>query len=285
LEYRSNPDSILVPYITDIESGAKLGGGNFGEFLQGNWNGGKVALKRPIGAGSQEILEDFKKEGRFLRQLKHPNIVSYFGIFEWKTNLYIVTEQLNDTVRSLLIREKEKITGFQLLTIAINTAAGMTYLAQNNKIHRDLAASNLLVSTPNKSQGLPELTVKVTDFGLARQSREFPGKWTAPEAFTGEFSLMSDVWSFGIVLHEIFTYGEEPYSQLSTEQLIEKVRGNKPYLMNKPINCPSEVYAVMQDCWSPCQDRPTFEKVLGDLQGYEKTLRADPNNNRVITVK
>jgi len=193
-----------------------------------------------------------------------------------------------------LIREKQKITAFQLLTIAINTAAGMNYLAQNNKIHRDLAARNLLVSTLMNLQGLPELIVKVTDFGLARQltngnystqSREFPWKWTAPEAFTGEFSLMSDVWSFGIVLHEIFTYGEEPYNQMSNEQVIEKVRGDKPYRMPKPNNCPNEVYAVMQDCWSLCQDRPTFEKVLADLLAYKKTLPtsvvSDPNNNHI----
>jgi len=95
---------------------------------------------------------------------------------------------------------------------------------------------------------------------------------------------MSDVWSFGIVLHELFKYGEDPYNQMTIEEVIEKVR-DKGYRMPKPNNCPNEVYAVMQDCWSSSQDRPTFEKVLADLLAYKYTLPAsivsDPNNNNI----
>lgn len=98
--------------------------------------------------------------------------------------------------------------------MAAQIAAGMAYLESQNYIHRDLAARNVLVADGN--------VVKIADFGLARLIKEdeyearigarFPIKWTAPEAANySKFSIKSDVWSFGILLTELVTYGRIPY--------------------------------------------------------------------------
>lgn len=120
----------------------------------------------------------------------------------------------------------------------------MAYLESRNYIHRDLAARNVLVGENNE--------VKVADFGLARlvkdksqniyaarEGTKFPIKWTAPEAaIYNKFSIKSDVWSFGIVLSEIITYGRTPYPTLSNQEVLQKVSGS--YRMEQPQNCPQK---------------------------------------------
>lgn len=102
----------------------------------------------------------------------------------------------------------------QRIDIAAQIACGMAYLESQNYIHRDLAARNILVGEGNN--------VKIADFGLARVIKDdeyearvgarFPIKWTAPEAANyNRFTIKSDVWSFGILLTEIVTFGRLPY--------------------------------------------------------------------------
>lgn len=156
--------------------------------------------------------------------------------------------------------------------MAAQTASGMAYLETQNYIHRDLAARNILVGD--------NLTCKVADFGLARviqdsqeiyqaqEGAKFPIKWTAPEAaLYNKFTIKSDVWSFGILLTELVTYGRIPYPGMNNAEVLSQVE--RGFRMSKPQNCPDMLYDVMLQCWdTDPQKRPTFDSLQWQLEDF-----------------
>ncbi|CAB1418331.1 unnamed protein product [Pleuronectes platessa] len=157
--------------------------------------------------------------------------------------------------------------------MAAQVASGMAFLELQNYIHRDLAARNVLVGENN--------LCKIADFGLARvfmkenenvyEAREgtkFPVKWTAPEAIhDNKFTIKSDVWSFGVLLYEIMTFGQMPYPAMTNYQVVQRIP--QGYRMQCPPHCPKVMYDIMMDCWKENeQDRPTFETLQWRLEDY-----------------
>lgn len=146
----------------------------------------------------------------------------------------------------------------------------MAYLEAQNYIHRDLAARNILVTE--------NLICKVADFGLARLIDEdtyqahtgakFPIKWTAPEAaLYNKFTIKSDVWSFGVLLTELVTYGRIPYPGMTNPEVLAQVE--RGYRMPCPAGCPDKLYQVMLDCWKALDyERPTFETLQWRLEDF-----------------
>ncbi|XP_022615628.1 vascular endothelial growth factor receptor kdr-like [Seriola dumerili] len=167
---------------------------------------------------------------------------------------------------------KRVLTLEDLICYSFQVAKGMEFLASRKCIHRDLAARNILLSENN--------VVKICDFGLARDiykdpdyvrkgDARLPLKWMAPEAiFDKIYTTQSDVWSFGVLMWEIFSLGASPYPgvQIDEEFCCRLKEGTR---MRAPEYSSSEIYQTMLDCWhGEPQERPTFTELverLGDL--------------------
>ncbi|XP_029791805.1 high affinity nerve growth factor receptor isoform X1 [Suricata suricatta] len=242
-----------------------------------------VAVKA-LKEASESARQDFQREAQLLTVLQHRHIVRFFGVCTEGRPLLMVFEymrhgDLNRFLRShgpdakLLAGREDVAPGplglAQLLAVATQVAAGMSYLAGLHFVHRDLATRNCLVG-----QGL---VVKIGDFGMSRDiySTDYyrvggrtmlPIRWMPPESILyRKFTTESDVWSFGVVLWEIFTYGKQPWYQLSNPEAIECITQGRE--LERPRACPPEVYAIMRGCWQrEPQQRHTIKEVHARLQ-------------------
>ncbi|XP_058138099.1 LOW QUALITY PROTEIN: megakaryocyte-associated tyrosine-protein kinase [Dasypus novemcinctus] len=262
--------------------GAQIGEGEFGAVLQGEYLGQKVALKN---IKCDVTAQAFLDETAVMTKLQHKNLVRLLGVVLHQ-GLYLVMEHVSkgNLVNFLRTRGRALVNVAQLLQFSLHVAEGMEYLESKRLVHRDLAARNVLVSE--------ELVAKISDFGLAKAERKeldssrLPVKWTAPEALRhGKFSSKSDVWSFGVLLWEVFSYGRAPYPKMSLKEVSEAVE--RGYRMEPPEGCPAPVHALMGSCWGaePAR-RPPFrklaEKLTRELRGAVASAPGggqDPNGS------
>uniref|UniRef100_A0A673B8X6 Tyrosine-protein kinase n=1 Tax=Sphaeramia orbicularis TaxID=375764 RepID=A0A673B8X6_9TELE len=247
----------------------KLGAGQFGEVFEGLWNDTTAVAVKTLKPGTMDP-EDFLREAQIMKRLRHAKLIQLYAVCTMEEPIYIITELM--THGSLLDYLQSKTASLISNTIemAAQVASGMAYLELQNYIHRDLAARNVLVGENN--------VCKVADFGLARKENEmvyeakegtkFPVKWTAPEAIhDNKFTIKSDIWSFGILLYEIMTFGQMPYPAMTNYQVVQKVP--QGYRMPCPPNCPKILYDIMTDCWKQNElDRPTFETLQWKLEDF-----------------
>lgn len=184
---------------------------------------------------------------------------------------------LNDTYyKDPDIKPQTNLRSQQLMKFAWQIADGMSYLSSKSIIHRDLAARNVLVGENE--------TCKVTDFGMARNVQEeniyekktkgrLPVKWTAYEALLyGKYTTKSDVWSYGVVLYEIFTIGGSPYPRMDGKKIANLLQ--QGYRMPKPQHVDDKLYEIMMKCWQDDpKRRPTFTDLGNQLKGMETSYK------------
>lgn len=274
--------------------GKPLGEGCFGQVVMADAVGIEkekpnkattVAVKMLKDDATDKDLSDLVSEMEMMKMIgKHKNIINLLGACTQDGPLYVLVEYASKgNLREYLRARRppgmdysfdtcklpeEQLTFKDLVSCAYQVARGMEYLASQKCIHRDLAARNVLVTDDN--------VMKIADFGLARDvhnidyykkttNGRLPVKWMAPEAlFDRVYTHQSDVWSFGVLLWEIFTLGGSPYPGIPVEELFKLLK--EGHRMDKPANCTHELYMIMRECWHavPSQ-RPTFKQLVEDL--------------------
>uniref|UniRef100_A0A672RY12 Fibroblast growth factor receptor 4 n=1 Tax=Sinocyclocheilus grahami TaxID=75366 RepID=A0A672RY12_SINGR len=290
-----------LPYDPDWEFprenltlGKPLGEGCFGQVMRAEAYGinkenqdqvTTVAVKMLKDDATDKDLADLISEMELMKVMdKHKNIINLLGVCTQDGPLYVLVEYASKgSLREYLRARRppgmdytfdvtkvpeEQLTFKDLVSCAYQVARGMEYLASKRCIHRDLAARNVLVTEDN--------VMKIADFGLARGVHQIdyykkttngrlPVKWMAPEAlFDRVYTHQSDVWSFGVLMWEIFTLGGSPYPGIPVEELFKLLK--EGHRMDKPSNCTHELYMKMRECWHavPTQ-RPTFKQLVDEL--------------------
>ncbi|XP_014326067.1 ephrin type-A receptor 5 [Xiphophorus maculatus] len=249
-----------------------IGAGEFGEVCSGPLRlPGKreiqVAIKTLKAGYTEQQRRDFLWEASIMGQFNHPNIIRLEGVVTKSKPVMIITEYMeNGSLDTFLKKNDGQFTVIQLVGMLRGIASGMRYLSDMGYVHRDLAARNILVNS--------NLVCKVSDFGLSRvleddaeaayttRGGKIPIRWTAPEAIAyRKFTSASDVWSYGIVMWEVMSYGERPYWDMSNQDVIKAVE--ESYRLPGPMDCPEALYHLMMDCWQrERSSRPKFDEIV-----------------------
>uniref|UniRef100_A0A3Q2WDP6 receptor protein-tyrosine kinase n=1 Tax=Haplochromis burtoni TaxID=8153 RepID=A0A3Q2WDP6_HAPBU len=267
-----------------------IGAGEFGEVCRGRLKipGKKenyVAIKTLKGGYTDKQRRDFLSEASIMGQFQHPNIIHLEGIITASCPVMILTEYMeNGALDSFLRLNDSQFTPIQLVGMLRGIASGMKYLAEMSYVHRDLAARNILINS--------NLVCKVSDFGLSRFLQEnssdptytsslggkIPIRWTAPEAIAfRKFTSASDVWSYGIVMWEVMSFGERPYWDMSNQDVINAIE--QDYRLPPPPDCPTHLHQLMLDCWQKDRSaRPRFAELVSAL---DKLIR-NPASLKIV---
>ncbi|XP_072311610.1 receptor tyrosine-protein kinase erbB-2 [Eucyclogobius newberryi] len=272
---------------TELKKLRVLGAGAFGTVFKGVWNPVGENVKIPVAIkvlrentspkANKEILD----EAYVMAGVASPYVCRLLGICLTST-VQLVTQLMPYGCLLDYVRENKDRIGSQfLLNWCVQIAKGMSYLEEVRLVHRDLAARNVLVKNPNH--------VKITDFGLARlldideteyhaDGGKVPIKWMALESILHRrFTHQSDVWSYGVTVWELMTFGAKPYDMIPAREIPEVLEGGER--LPQPPICTIDVYMIMVKCWMIDPDsRPRFKDLVNDFS----VMARDPPRYVVI---
>ncbi|XP_008770896.3 mitogen-activated protein kinase kinase kinase 21 isoform X1 [Rattus norvegicus] len=277
-----------------------IGAGGFGQVYRATWQGQEVAVKAARRDPEQDAAaaaESVRREARLFAMLRHPNIIQLRGVCLQQPHLCLVLEfarggALNRALAAAAPdprvpgpRRARRIPPHVLVNWAVQIARGMLYLHEEAVVpilHRDLKSSNILLLEKIEHDDICNKTLKITDFGLAREwhrttrmSAAGTYAWMAPEVIRSSlFSKGSDIWSYGVLLWELLT-GEVPYRGIDGLAVAYGVAVNK-LTLPIPSTCPEPFAKLMKECWE--QDphiRPSFALILKQLTAIEEAVLTD----------
>lgn len=242
-----------------------------------------VAVKTLKGDSGSDILDAFRTEVKTCVKFEHPNVIRLVGVCTKTTQKCMIFEYMDLGGLGDLLRmsdpaspdypgtdsDKVLLTPDVFLHTVIQIAHGLKYLASLKFVHRDMATRNCLINH--------SLRVKIADFGMSRETNAMdyyrigsakaylPVRWMPPEALLyGKFTVKSDVWSFGVLLWEVYTYGRQPYYGMSNYEVIDRVKTGQ--FLDCPDLCPAPIYEVMRSSWTRAPSRrPHMDNIVGRL--------------------
>ncbi|XP_068567407.1 ephrin type-A receptor 7-like isoform X4 [Cebidichthys violaceus] len=234
-----------------------------------------VAIKTLRAGCSDKQRRSFLSEAGILGQFDHANIIRLEGVITTGNTMMIIVESMtNGALDSFLRKHEGQLSVMQLMDMLAGVASGMKYLTDMGFIHKRLAAHKVLVNS--------NLGCKVSGFRPLQEDKIeaiyttlHGGKsvvlWTAPEAIQyHRFSSASDVWSFGIVMWEVMSYGERPYWDMGNQDVIKAIEDG--FRLPAPVNCPPHLHQLMLDCWQKERtERPSFSQIHSALS---KSIRS-----------
>eukprot|EP00035_Acanthoeca_spectabilis_P033871 m.25866 g.25866 ORF g.25866 m.25866 type:complete len:1597 (+) comp6245_c0_seq1:350-5140(+) len=284
----------------------KIGQGHFGEVAEALFQtttsaGGRhvsvtinVAVKVQRSFEHVGAKDDFLREAAVTWQFQHKNVVQMHGVVTSGLPYLLVLElcTAGELKKYLECPEHANIDNGQLFHFVLGVAEGMGHLAELNFVHRDLACRNVLLNH--------DLVPKIADFGMGRDLAEsghysaapasymvLPMRWTDPSVLDHRhFSELTDVWSFGVAVVEMYTQGATPYEGWSTSLVISRVKNG--YTLPKPDRCPESLFtSVVRPCWNPLntdqgQPRPTFSQIVQRLRELQYSLEMVPGSTRSV---
>uniref|UniRef100_A0A8C1QKU7 Receptor protein-tyrosine kinase n=1 Tax=Cyprinus carpio TaxID=7962 RepID=A0A8C1QKU7_CYPCA len=272
---------------TELKKIKVLGSGAFGTVFKGLWIPEGEDVKIPVAikvlreVASPKANKEILDEAYVMAGVDHPHVCRLLGIC-LTSNVQLITQIMAFGCLLDYVRENKDNIGSQtLLNWCVQIAKGMNYLEERHLVHRDLAARNVLVKTPNH--------VKITDFGLARllgaDEKEYhadggkvPIKWMALESIRHwTYTHQSDVWSYGVTVWELMTFGSKPYDGIPAREIADILE--KGERLPQPSICTIDVYMIMVKCWMIDADsRPHFRELVAE---FSKMAR-DPSRYLVI---
>ncbi|CAL5376951.1 unnamed protein product [Camellia sinensis] len=270
----------IDPQLLNFE--IKIASGSYGDLYKGTYCGQEVAVKvlKP-GRVDSDLQKEFAQEVFIMRKVRHKNVVQFIGACTKPPSLCIVTEFMSGgSVYDYLHKQRGTFKLPSLLRVAIDISKGMNYLHQNNIIHRDLKAANLLMDENE--------VVKVADFGVARVKAQTgvmtaetgTYRWMAPEVIEHRpYDHKADIFSFGIVLWELLT-GKLPYDYLTPLQAAVGVvqKGLRPTI---PKNTHPKLAELLERCWQHDPNlRPDFSEIIDILQQIAKEVGDEGEDRR-----
>ncbi|KAK6033120.1 protein tyrosine kinase [Ostertagia ostertagi] len=265
-----------------ITMNTKIGSGTFGEVWQGSLSCGRdkppvvVAIKvKKVCDENKVKLDEMYKEARLMRQYKHKNVVTFYGIVNKSTDIaMIVMEMVNGGALNDYLKKNKDISSKVKIGFAADVAHGLVYLHSKGCMHRDIACRNCLIDVDKN-------VVKITDFGLSKQAESYkipddepiPIRWQAPEVIaTRIYTVKCDVYSYGITIWEVFNNGEIPFTGIDNKTIRSKISDNK---FRPPIDfsVPIVVRRVIKTCWrGDPKRRPTMSQAARYLVGAPPEL-------------
>ncbi|XGW24632.1 hypothetical protein V3C99_006230 [Haemonchus contortus] len=255
-----------------IKLNEKIGAGAFGEVWLGTLEENpddpplQVAIKlKKVNKENQAKLDEMYREARLMRQYRHKNVVRFYGVvLKSADSAMIVMEYVDGGALNDYLKKNTNVNVKTRISYAIDAATGLAYLHAKSCMHRDVACRNCLIDV---SKGI----VKLTDFGLSKQAESYtipkdeklPIRWQAPEVIaTRVYTLKSDVYSYGVLLWEIFNNGEAPYKGMDNKAVRENILDPK-FRPPTDDSLPIVVSKVMLTCWraDPAK-RPTMARIV-----------------------